>query len=91
MLCGIYMARLCMECTNQWDVFIHQSQEWKELLSNDTRHQNLFVLTGRDGDTREADHAALLEREFDLRRQLFALAESWVRDGSRKDTESEAA
>lgn len=79
-LSGVYHARICLHCKNEWDWFIRSHAVWAVLIANEARQQMLSALTCGDGRDRTDELTEAAMQHNAILTEIADVTRAWVEE-----------
>lgn len=88
-LAGVYTARLCISCTNDWDAHCFDSKQFVNLYKAEADYQVLGVqmIGGKSVPDAEAKAHELLGKIVDAKKEMYKFAKEWAEKKIERKTE----
>jgi hypothetical protein len=80
LLAGVYRAKLCNRCANEWEAFMRPHELWQKKLDVNARGTMILALTEADAHDRTAELQEVTAEDTAVHLELFAVAEQWMKD-----------
>lgn len=76
---GSYVANLCADCRNQFEVFIRDNPVWIAFMDCESEAQMILAMTHGDSVNRIGSLRELLKYQRSNKEELHDICRAWVR------------